>query len=484
MTNPPHGRYVIDHQIGRGGMATVWRAHDTVLDRKVALKRLRLSLRNDAESLARLVREARAVVLLSHPGIVRLLDRGEDTEGPYLVMELVEGRDLKARIQNDGPLSPREAALMCAQVAVTLSYAHAQGVIHRDIKSQNVMIGADGQIKLTDFGIAQVIEASTESEITHSGMMVGTSDYLAPEQAEGRPVDGRADIYALGIVLWECLTGELPFPGENFVAVALRQVNDPLPDPRMMVPNVSRRLAACVRRATEKNPEDRFGSAREFADELLACAQHYSDTGSTAIDRPTRSARARAAATKRYRRRRIVALATAIFVIAGVGVGVANVAPFTHTSTGPRLLAAPVASFDPQGDGLERPGLVHLATDHNPRTAWFTETYGGSPAFGGTKSGVGLLVSVPINAKVTRLDIQGATPGARVEIRTPSQMTGRPLVGGVTLTGRVQQILVPPTSDQDLVVWITRLVPDPHAVGAFYAGIAQVNVWGVPNTSP
>jgi putative peptidoglycan lipid II flippase len=125
-----------------------------------------------------------------------------------------------------------------------------------------------------------------------------------------------------------------------------------------------------------------------------------------------------------------------------------------------------------------------LATDHNPRTAWFTETYGGSPAFGGTKSGVGLLVSVPINAKVTRLDIQGATPGARVEIRTPSQMTGRPLVGGVTLTGRVQQILVPPTSDQDLVVWITRLVPDPHAVGAFYAGIAQVNVWGVPNTSP
>ena len=262
MSDAPADRYVVEAQIGRGGMATVWRAHDTVLNRTVALKRLRAGLREDAESMARFSREARTVARLSHPGIVRLLDMGEDDDGPYLVMELVDGEDLKTRIGREGPMAPREVARIGAQVASTLAFAHRHGVIHRDIKSQNVLIDRAGNAKLADFGIAQLLEVSGESRLTRSGMMVGTSDYLAPEQAEGRPVDGRTDTYSLGIVLWECLTGELPFPGENFVAVAMRQLKDPLPDPRTRAPEIPARLAECVLRAAAKNPDERFAECR------------------------------------------------------------------------------------------------------------------------------------------------------------------------------------------------------------------------------
>ncbi len=271
MSDAPADRYVVEAQIGRGGMATVWRAHDTVLNRTVALKRLRAGLRDDAESMARFSREARTVARLSHPGIVRLLDMGEDDGGPYLVMELVDGEDLKTRIGREGPMAPRDVARIGAQVASTLAFAHRHGVIHRDIKSQNVLIDRAGNAKLADFGIAQLLEVSGESRLTRSGMMVGTSDYLAPEQAEGRPVDGRTDTYSLGIVLWECLTGELPFPGENFVAVAMRQLKDPLPDPRTRAPEIPARLAECVLRAAAKNPDERFASAEDFAAELEAC---------------------------------------------------------------------------------------------------------------------------------------------------------------------------------------------------------------------
>ena len=319
MSDPPADRYVVDAQIGRGGMATVWRAHDTVLNRAVALKRLRPGLREDVESMKRFSREARTVARLSHPGIVRLLDIGEDDDGPYLVMELVDGEDLKARIAREGRIAPQEVARIGAQVASTLAFAHRHGVVHRDIKPQNVLIDRAGNAKLADFGIAQLLEVSGESRLTRSGMMVGTSDYLAPEQAEGRPVDGRTDIYALGIVLWECLTGELPFPGENFVAVAMRQLKDPLPDPRTRVAEVPARLAECVVRAGAKRPDDRFADAEDFAAELEACVDDPDPPAEAAAPlgpgRP-RAADARAARRRTYRRRRAVALALAIAIVA------------------------------------------------------------------------------------------------------------------------------------------------------------------------
>jgi len=312
---PVEDRYVVEARIGRGGMATVWRAHDNVFHRTVALKRLRSNMREDPEAMARFLREARTVARLSHPGIVQLLDGGDDAEGPFIVMELVEGEDLRTRLAHEGPFPPGETARIGAQVALTLAFAHEHGVVHRDIKSQNVMLDAAGTTKLADFGIAQLLEVSGESRLTRSGMMVGTSDYLAPEQAEGRPVDGRTDVYSLGIVLWECLTGQLPFPGENFVSVAMRQVHDPLPDPRELAPGVSPRLAACILRAAAKNPDDRYATATEFADELGACAAGEplaDDARPTPVARAPRTTRrppdARAYHARVIRRRRIVAV--------------------------------------------------------------------------------------------------------------------------------------------------------------------------------
>ncbi len=255
------GRYRLDHLIGRGGMAAVWSATDTVLDRSVAIKRLHAGLLADEEHAERFRREAVLVARLSHPNLVRLLDRGEDPDGPYLVMELVDGENLRARIRREGPLDPDEAARICAEVGRALSYAHGQGVVHRDIKAQNVLLTAEGGVKLADFGIARLIETEGEPGLTKTDMLLGSADYLSPEQADGRPLDARTDIYSLGILLYECLTGVLPFRGEGFVAVAMKHCSEPMPDPRVLAPGVPEWLAACTLRATAKEPSARYPDA-------------------------------------------------------------------------------------------------------------------------------------------------------------------------------------------------------------------------------
>jgi eukaryotic-like serine/threonine-protein kinase len=490
VSDAPADRYVVEAQIGRGGMATVWRAHDTVLNRTVALKRLRAGLRDDTESMARFSREARTVARLSHPGIVRLLDMGEDDDGPYLVMELVDGEDLNTRIGREGPMAPRDVARIGAQVASTLAFAHRHGVIHRDIKSQNVLIDRAGNAKLADFGIAQLLEVSGESRLTRSGMMVGTSDYLAPEQAEGRPVDGRTDTYSLGIVLWECLTGELPFPGENFVAVAMRQLNDPLPDPRTRVPEIPAGLAECVLRAAAKNPDERFASAEDFAAELEACvdAEAPAPAGSpdAAPAAPAAASRlradARAARRRTYRRRRAVALVVVVIVAALIAWGL-DAAFSSGSASAPRVrpLGITVTSYDPQGDGTENPGDVRYATDGNVNTAWYTELYGVSPTFGGLKQGVGLRITVHPGFRPTRLELRSPTPGAEFQIRAPGKLSGPPVVGSTRLTGTGQTVALPATTPADFVIWIVRLVRDPAVTGGYWAGISEVSVLGVPN---
>ncbi len=473
-------RYVVEARIGHGGMATVWRAQDTVLDRPVALKRLRPAMREDPEAMARFVRETRTVARLSHPGIVQVLDGGEDGQGPFLAMELIDGEDLKTRIRRDGPLAPSEAARIGAQVATTLDFAHRHGVVHRDIKSQNVLIDRDGNAKLADFGIAHLLAGSGESRLTRSGMMVGTSDYLAPEQAEGRPVDGRTDVYSLGIVLWECLTGRLPFPGDNFVNVAMRQVSDPLPDPRGLAPDVSPRLAACVMRAAAKRPEDRFPDAAAFADELAACA---GEPATTAGPPPAPRRRPSDARRQMYMRRRAVALGVAALAVVLIVWGL--VAALSSGSSAPdpaRKLPVIASGYDPQGDGTENASEAHLATDGDPTTAWYTEQYGGSPTFGGTKHGVGLLLSGSAGSRPDRVVLRSPTPGARVQIRIPGALGRAPLVPTTTLTGATQSLALPAGAPSSLVVWIVRLVADHHATGVYWAGISEVSVWGVPKT--
>ena len=254
-------RYRLDELIGRGGMASVWRATDTVLGRDVAVKRLHAGLLADEEHAERFRREALLVARLSHPNLVHLLDRGEDAQGPYLVMELVEGENLKTRVRREGALEPAEAARICAQVGRALAYAQAQGVVHRDIKAQNVLLTGDGAVKLADFGIARSIDSDGQPGITRTDMLIGSADYLSPEQADGRPVDARTDVYSLGIVLYECLTGELPFRGDGFVAVAMKHCSEPMPDPRRANPAVPDWLAAVTMQASAKDPAHRYPDA-------------------------------------------------------------------------------------------------------------------------------------------------------------------------------------------------------------------------------
>lgn len=265
-------RYILDRPIGSGGMATVWRARDQVTGQDVALKRMHARVQDDPDLIERFRREAQAVSRLSHPAIVRLLDEGSDDDGPYIVFELVEGTDLKTLIRQRGPLPPETAASVVSQVARGLELAHRQGVIHRDIKSHNVLVTDDGVAKLTDFGIARLLDGD-QGGLTRTGTVLGTSDYLAPEQARGLGVDGRSDVYSLGIVLYECLTGELPFPADTPMGVAQRQVRDPLPDPRTVVATVPPYLAGATLRACEKEPSARFSTALEMSDALLDAPQ-------------------------------------------------------------------------------------------------------------------------------------------------------------------------------------------------------------------
>src|SRR5205823_8828194 len=201
-------------------------------------------------------REARMVAGLLHQNIVTVIDRGEDHGCPFIVFEYVDGENLKQLVDREAPLPVDRALELAMQVARGLAFAHANGYVHRDVKPQNVLLNGDGEAKVTDFGIARSLDVN--QGMTQTGTVVGTSDYIAPEQAQGQRVDEHTDIYSLGVVLYELLTNEVPYPGENFVAVAMRHINEPPPSIRDKRPDVSPRLEAAVQRAMAKRPEDRF----------------------------------------------------------------------------------------------------------------------------------------------------------------------------------------------------------------------------------
>ncbi len=488
MSTSAPGRYVAEHQIGRGGMATVWRATDTLLERPVALKRLKKSLLDDKEIAERFRREADTVARLSHPGLVRLLDRGDDEEGPYLVMELVEGEDLKSRIRREGALPPATAADICAQVARALAYAHGTGIVHRDIKSQNVLIDGSGHAKLTDFGIARLMEGPTDTGLTRTGMLMGSSDYLSPEQADGRPLDGRTDIYSLGIVFWECLTGQLPFPGDSFVAVAMRHVTDPLPDPRRLRPEIPAHLAACVLRAASKETDRRFSTARAFAEALeddfpsdgTAIFPAISETSEGPTNRASRRRRS-------VRKPVLIGLAVAL----AVGGGAITLKPVlfgdTAKAPAPSVVSAPLAttvvSYDPppRGDGQENDDQTVNATDGDPATAWYTEGYDNSDPFPTRlKPGVGLSLTPPVGSPVTGLRVSSPTPGVTFVVYGPDGIAGKGLATG-TLTEANQDITWKSLVAGPVTLWLTSVVAR-DSDERFWAGVGEVQLLGVSKT--
>jgi eukaryotic-like serine/threonine-protein kinase len=259
-------RYRLEARIGSGGMAEVYRGLDPVLNRTVAIKTLLPQFARDAGFVQRFRREAQAAARLNHPNIVGVYDSGADDSTPWIVMEFVEGRTLAEFLAGGRKPAPTQAAEIAAAIAEALSAAHAQGVIHRDVKPGNVMVTRDGVVKVMDFGIARMI--GTDATAPQTSAVMGTASYLSPEQAQGGPVDARSDIYSLGVVLYELLAGRPPFTGESPVAIAWKQVNENPPPPSSVNKQVPPALDAVVMKALSKNPANRYQTAQEMAQDL------------------------------------------------------------------------------------------------------------------------------------------------------------------------------------------------------------------------
>jgi eukaryotic-like serine/threonine-protein kinase len=259
-------RYDVVRPLGSGGMGEVYLARDRVLGREVALKVLRKQYAGDDEFAERFKREAMSAASLSHPNIIQVYDRGETEVGAsYIAMEYVPGGTLKERILREGPLEAANAAGIGAQVAEALGAAHDRGMVHRDIKPQNVLLTARGGAKVADFGIAR---AGSSATISRTGSVMGTATYMSPEQALGKPATPKSDLYSLGVVLYEALTGELPYTADNPIAVSMKHVNEPLRPPVQLNPRIPEGMNALVTKLLAKDPEDRYADADEVAGDL------------------------------------------------------------------------------------------------------------------------------------------------------------------------------------------------------------------------
>ncbi|HEV2006766.1 MAG TPA: Stk1 family PASTA domain-containing Ser/Thr kinase, partial [Candidatus Limnocylindrales bacterium] len=258
-------RYRLVELLGQGGMATVYRARDSQLERDVAIKVLRSEYGTDPDFLARFRHEAQAAASLRHPGIVAVYDYGTDAIGPYIVMELVDGEDLASLLRRRGPLPPTRAAALLAQTARALDAAHQRGLVHRDVKPGNILVTADDRVQVADFGIALAL---AESAMTVPGTTLGSVHYFSPEQARGEPATPASDIYGLGIVLYELLTGKRPWTGDSAAAVATARLGGAVPSPAAIRPDVPPELDAIDRRALMPDPGDRFSSAKSMAEAL------------------------------------------------------------------------------------------------------------------------------------------------------------------------------------------------------------------------
>src|SRR5215208_1526066 len=315
----------------------------------------------------------------------------------FIVFEHVAGENLKELVRSTGPLHIRQAIDLALQVGRALSFAHEHGLIHRDVKPQNVLLNGDGRAKVTDFGIARTLDVEG---VTQSGVVLGTSHYISPEQATGDSVEAHSDVYSLGAVLYELLTGDVPFPGDNFVTVAMRHVREPVPNVLEQRPETPLRLVAAVERALAKNPAERFASMHEFVDELEACRGQLGEEGEnepTMIVRSTvlKESRPR---TREPERRRLWPL---VLLVAGLAIAAIAAGLFLFRdslslgSDDGSTLSAPVklravGAYDPFGDGTENDGEVANATDRNLDTYWPTEHY--YDGLAAVKQGVGLML--------------------------------------------------------------------------------------------
>jgi serine/threonine-protein kinase len=491
------GRYRLDARIGRGGMSSVYRAFDTVLEREVAIKLMHREIASDSDQLERFRREARAVAQLNHSHIVTVIDAGEwseelgeaDVEAgtPYIVLEYVAGETLKDLVRREGPLDVATALAYALEIARGLGVAHGHEIVHRDVKPHNILLGSEGGAKITDFGIARSL---TEEGLTMDGKVLGTTDYISPEQALGRPVTGQSDVYSLGVVLYEMLVGEVPFKGDSPVAVAMMHVREEVPDVQLARPEVSAASAAVVERATARDLDHRYPDMKAMARDLeeaiaVETARAGQATGEVTALLPTLPGAARRLLPWRVRHPArwaaslsLVAVVVAIALVAAAGnthrgTGVASDVrsrPGTHAVD---LSQTAASSYNPFGTGPEHSRQAALVVDGDVNTAWSTEHYIGASL---AKPGLGISLDAAPGVAARAIEIQTPTPGMTAAVYGSDGFhTAGPSAGADALAVRGWTQLAPPraiasgrttidfnsraTVYRYYLLWITALPP-------------------------
>ncbi|MCJ7438310.1 MAG: protein kinase [Acidimicrobiia bacterium] len=489
------GRYRLQSLLARGGMASVWLGDDTLLARPVAVKTLHPELAVDADTRTRFRNEAVAVASLAHPDIVATYDTGEDDGVAYLVMELVEGPNLRRLLDERGALPVAEALRIARGVTAALAHAHRNGIVHRDIKPANVLVPPHAPVKVTDFGIAK---AGDGQDLTRTGTVLGTARYLSPEQLSGDPVDARADLYGVGLLLHEMLAGRAPFTGDSETSAALARLTTAPPPLRSLRPDIPPRLEAITLRCLALDPADRYPDAAALGEDLATIAGgadlHLASPG---VDRtrratpapptprqstapvapgpaPSRSAPARPAPARRASQRRAPAWPWALLgiflLLAGAAGGYLIVRQLESTAgngggsggaTGsPQVTGA--ADFDPEGGDGENPGQADRATDGDASSAWSTESYR-SPNFGGGKSGVGLRLELAGDADVSNVEVDTDLTGWSAQIyvaESPGDALadwGQPVASAEDLGKTARFEIDPAARGNAVLVWLTRL---------------------------
>ncbi len=484
-----NGRYRLDARIGAGGMSTVFRAFDTVLERQVAVKLMHRDIASDSDQLERFRREARAVARLNHPHIVQVIDAGEEGDSlhatPYIVFEYVEGETLKDRIRRHGGLPVAEAVAYAIEIARALGAAHECQIVHRDVKPQNVLVDEEGAAKVTDFGIARSLE---EEGLTADGRVLGTTDYVSPEQALGHAVTGQSDLYSLGVVLFEMLTGDVPFKGPNQVSVAMKHVREDLPDVAVRRPGISAALAAVVDRATAKDLDRRYADdatlIRDLEDVLaIETARAGQATGEATAVLRTLPEPSRRRLPLRVRTSLAVPVVLGLLT-AGIVAGVLTVAADrAQRGTGQQPAVAPppdlapvslsagaASDYDPIGDDGEHPEEARAVVDNDPATFWSTERYS---AFAQQKDGVGIVVDAAPGVVAPRMEITSSTPGWSGEVLVaregpPDEIDdpGWTRVASIRDAEQVQQVQLDLGGQpfRHYLVWITDFPDDVSSV--------------------